>query len=80
MRVEPRTQNWNASRESMQQKQWLMRQQAPFTEAVAHAIDSTYEHRLEALLSVDKHVGSIVQLLRERGPRRAAQEIPDLSL
>lgn len=66
-RTAPRTPNYNASEVYMQQKQWLMRQQAPITQAGAHGIDEVFEHRWEALLSVDDHVRRMVELLDDRG-------------
>jgi len=62
----PRTPNWNASSKSMQQKHWLLRQLMPIDNNTEKLIDITFEHRLEALLSVDSHVGKIFELLEEK--------------
>ena len=63
----PRTQNWNASSIYMQQKHWMMRQLAPIDNATEDFIDTTYQDRLEALLSVDNHIAQIVELLERKG-------------
>jgi len=63
----PRTANWNASSQSINQKHWLIRQLEPIDDATEKLIDTTYEHRLEALLSVDDHIDQIVGLLAELG-------------
>ena len=63
----PRTANWNASSQSIQQKHWLIRQLAPIDDVKEKLIDTTYQNRLEALLSVDEHIGQIVGLLEELG-------------
>lgn len=63
----PRTANWNASSQSIQQKHWLIRQLLPIDDDTEKFIDTTYQNRLEALLSVDDHIGQIVRLLGELG-------------
>ena len=60
----PRTPNWNASNED---KQWLMRQQAPLTELLAQSIDETHNARWETMLSVDDYVEQIVDILESAG-------------
>eukprot|EP00940_MAST-03C_sp_MAST-3C-sp2_P000795 g795.t1 len=60
----PRTPNYNAS---AQDKQWLMRQQAPLTETIAESIDQIHNARLETLLSVDDYVAEVVSMLERNG-------------
>eukprot|EP00939_MAST-03C_sp_MAST-3C-sp1_P004073 g4073.t1 len=55
-----RTPNWNASNED---KQWLMRQQAPLTDRLAQQIDETHNARWETMLSVDDYVAEVVAML-----------------
>lgn len=62
----PRTPNWNASSESIMQKHWLIRQLLPIDNVTENLIDTTFELRLEALLSVDDHIGKIFELLDEK--------------
>ena len=63
----PRTANWNASSDAMQKKHWMLRQLLPIDKITENLIDITFEHRLEALLSVDDHIGQIVRLLEAKG-------------
>mmetsp|Transcript_34422 Transcript_34422/g.75350 ORF Transcript_34422/g.75350 Transcript_34422/m.75350 type:complete len:564 (-) Transcript_34422:1057-2748(-) len=63
----PRTANWNASSNAMQQKHWMLRQLLPIDNITESLIDTTYQHRLEALLSVDDHIGQIARLLEAKG-------------
>jgi arylsulfatase A-like enzyme len=51
----------------MQQKHWLLRQLLPLTEDAANQVDKYYQMRLEALKSVDKHVGTMMQHLEQSG-------------
>ena len=59
----PRTLNYNASHEYMQQKHWLLRQLNPMTNETAAQVDEIYQHRLEALVSVDEHVDALFQVI-----------------
>ena len=62
--VAPLTNNFNASSRYMQQKHWLMRQLPPITDNLkTEQIDTVYHQRLEALLSVDDHVGQLRKVL-----------------
>ena len=63
----PRTPNWNASQESVDAKQWLIRQQSPLDDDDAAGIDLSHNMRLETLLSVDDYVGKVVDLLEGAG-------------
>lgn len=63
----PRTPNWNASEEVMQQKQWLMRQQAPIDDQIAQNIDKTFEMRWEALVDVDDHIKAFIERIEAAG-------------
>jgi N-acetylglucosamine-6-sulfatase len=63
----PITENYNASSLYMQQKHWLLRQLLPLTEDTADQVDKYYQMRLEALKSVDKHVGTMMQHLEQSG-------------
>lgn len=62
----PRTPNWNASEESMQQKHWIMRQQSPIDTKAELRIDQVHQLRVEALQSVDQHIDQFVRLLKEQ--------------
>lgn len=63
----PKTPNYNASDEYMQQKHWIVRQLSPLTEDMARSADTQMEKRLESLHSVDDHIGQIVDLLESKG-------------
>jgi N-acetylglucosamine-6-sulfatase len=61
----PRTLNYNASRQYMQQKHWLLRQLQPLNATTAAQVDLYYQKRLEALLSVDEHVGLLMKKVED---------------
>ena len=61
--VPPRGENYNATTTSQQQKHWLLRQLGVITESTAIQIDEIYRNRLRALVTVDNHVGKLVQWL-----------------
>ena len=63
----PITANYNASDIYMQQKHWLLRQLLPMTKNTADKVDYYYRRRLEALKSVDEHVGLMVDKLDHLG-------------
>ena len=61
------TPNYNASAESLSTKHWMMRGLAPIDPATEAWMNSVYQNRTEALLSVDNHIELFIQALRERG-------------
>ncbi len=62
----PRTPNWNASDEFMQQKHWIMRQQSPIDVLSERNIDESYQKRLQSLQSVDRHIDQFIRTLTEQ--------------
>jgi len=61
-----KTPNYNATFESLQAKHWMMRGLAPINPATEAWMNSVYQNRTEALLSVDDHIEQFVQALKER--------------
>ena len=60
-----RTPNWNASRSSMMQKHWFMRQIGPIDEGTETWIDNVYRNRLRTLLSLDDHIALFMKQLKK---------------
>lgn len=62
-----RTPNWNASRSSMMQKHWFLRQLGPIDESTETWIDNVYRNRLRTLLSLDDHITLFMKQLKQMG-------------
>ena len=60
-----RTPNWNASRSSMMQKHWFLRQIGPIDEGTETWIDDVYRNRLRTLLSLDDHITHFMKQLKK---------------
>ena len=58
-----RTPNFNTTMEQNAEKQWLMRQCPPIDDATAEWIDSKYQARHEALLTIDRQIEEFTDAL-----------------
>jgi N-acetylglucosamine-6-sulfatase len=61
------TPNYNASAISLETKHWMMRFLPIINTTIEEFIDEIYRRRLETLLTVDEHVGILVQRLETLG-------------
>jgi N-acetylglucosamine-6-sulfatase len=59
----PRTPNYNTSDQHQQDKHWLIRQLQPISYETSQQMDQYYHNRLEALLTIDQHVNSMITIL-----------------
>jgi N-acetylglucosamine-6-sulfatase len=57
----PRTINFNTEQVYQNQKHWLLRQLHTMSNATIEQIDTIYHHRIEALITVDNHVGKLFE-------------------
>jgi N-acetylglucosamine-6-sulfatase len=62
-----KTPNYNASWENQQSKHWMMRWLAPIDAATEKWMNSVYQNRTEALMSVDNHIEQFISALQETG-------------
>eukprot|EP00040_Diaphanoeca_grandis_P025358 m.140397 g.140397 ORF g.140397 m.140397 type:complete len:525 (+) comp30110_c0_seq1:131-1705(+) len=63
----PRTPNYNASSELLQDHHWLIAQQGPITESQAVTIDELFRDRWRTLLSVDDAIAALVATIEDLG-------------
>lgn len=63
----PRTPNYNASSELLQNHHWLIAQQGPITTSQAVDIDNLFRDRWRTLLSVDDAIAAMVQTITDLG-------------